>query len=200
MTEHSMAIEEHHRKLERLYLSAPTNAYYKPAISIGAGIAEIQIEVRSDFFHAAAAVHGSVYFKLLDDAGLLGIESPASPDELTPVEQEALSPDVPLEEALGSILWPEGVAGCALVMERLVVKGSDETLAADEDPTASGRETEEIRMVAGVLRDGSRHCAMRMRSHDSETEVLNGPDLIPALTSALALTLDLEEEPPGKGS
>ncbi|WP_239647871.1 PPA1309 family protein [Nocardiopsis ganjiahuensis] len=128
-------------------------------------------------------------------AGLLGIDAPASPDELTPVEQEALSPDVPLEEALGRILWPEGVAGCALVMERLVVKGSDETLAAGEDPSASGKETEEIRMVAGVLRDGSRHCAMRMRSHDSETEVLNGPDLIPALTSALALTLDLEEEP-----
>lgn len=133
-------------------------------------------------------------------AGLLGIDSPASPDELTPVEQEALAPDVPLEEALGRILWPEGVAGCALVMERLVVKGSDETLAAGEDPTASGRETEEIRMVAGVLRDGSRHCAMRMRSHDSETEVLNGPDLIPALTSALALTLDLDEDLPGKES
>ena len=127
-------------------------------------------------------------------AGLLGIDSPADPNELTPVEQEALQPDVPLEEALGRILWPEGVAGCALVMERLVVKGSDETLAAGEDPTDSGKETEEIRMVAGVLRDGSRHCAMRMRSHDSDSEVLNGADLIPALTSALALTLDLEEE------
>ncbi|MBQ1084558.1 hypothetical protein KBX21_25545 [Nocardiopsis sp. B62] len=133
-------------------------------------------------------------------ASLLGIDSPADPDELTPVEQEALSPDVPLEEALGRILWPEGVAGCALVMERLVVKGSDETLAAGEDPSASGKETEEIRMVAGVLRNGSRHCAMRMRSHDTESEVLNGPDLIPALTSALALTLDLDEELPQKES
>ncbi|WP_234003936.1 PPA1309 family protein [Nocardiopsis sp. SBT366] len=133
-------------------------------------------------------------------ASLLGIDSPADPDELTPVEQEALSPDVPLEEALGRMLWPEGVAGCALVMERLVVKGSDETLAAGEDPSASGKETEEIRMVAGVLRNGSRHCAMRMRSHDTESEVLNGPDLIPALTSALALTLDLDEELPQKES
>lgn len=129
-------------------------------------------------------------------AGMLGIDSPADPEELTPVEQEALPKDIPLEEALGRILWPEGVAGCALVMERLVVKGSDETLAAGEDPTATGKETEEIRMVAAVLRDGSRHCSMRMRSHDAESEVLNGPDLIPALTSALALTLDLEEEPP----
>ncbi|RKS05414.1 hypothetical protein DFP74_1012 [Nocardiopsis sp. Huas11] len=128
-------------------------------------------------------------------ANLLGIDSPTDPDELTPVEQDPLPQDVPLEEALGRILWPEGVAGCALVMERLAVKGSDETLAAGEDPAASGRETEEIRMVAGVMRDGSRHCAMRMRSHDSESEVLNGADLIPALTSALALTLDLEETP-----
>nr|WP_184287966.1 PPA1309 family protein [Nocardiopsis algeriensis] len=125
-------------------------------------------------------------------ADLLGIGAPADPDELTPVEQDPLPADLPLEEALGSIMWPEGVAGCALVMERLAVKGSDETLAPGEDPSVSGRETEEIRMVAGVLRDGSRHCAMRMRSHDSEDAVLNGADLIPALTSALALTLDLD--------
>ncbi|MCY9785613.1 PPA1309 family protein [Nocardiopsis sp. EMB25] len=127
-------------------------------------------------------------------AGLLGIDSPVDPEELTPVEQEPLPDDVPLEDALGRILWPQDVAGCALVMERLVVKGSDETLAMGEDPVESGRETEEIRMVAGVLRDGSRHCAMRMRSHDSEAEVLNGADLVPALTSALALTLDLDED------
>lgn len=57
-------LEEHHRKLERLYTAAPTNVYYRPTISIGAGIAEIQIDVRSDFFHTAAAVHGSVYFTL----------------------------------------------------------------------------------------------------------------------------------------
>ncbi len=61
-------LEEHHRKLERLYAAAPTNVYYRPIISVGAGVAEIQIDVRADFFHAAAAVHGSVYFKLLDDA------------------------------------------------------------------------------------------------------------------------------------
>ncbi|NYH51758.1 hypothetical protein HNR06_001347 [Nocardiopsis arvandica] len=128
-------------------------------------------------------------------AELLGVGSPVDPDELTPVEQEQLPDEVPLEEALGRIMWPEGVAGCALVMERLVVKGSDETLAPGEDPDSSDKETEEIRMVAGVLRDGSRHCAMRMRSHDSESEVLSGADLVPALTSALALTLDIEEDP-----
>ncbi|HZI78008.1 MAG TPA: PaaI family thioesterase [Vicinamibacterales bacterium] len=68
-------LEEHYRKLERLYIAAPTNVYYRPTISIGAGVAEIKIDVRSDFFHAAAAVHGSVYFKLLDDAGFFAANS-----------------------------------------------------------------------------------------------------------------------------
>jgi len=125
-------------------------------------------------------------------AQMLGITEPESPDDLTPVQQERLPDDVPLEEALGRIMWPEGVAGCALVMERLVVKGSDETLAVDEDPSTSGKETEEIRMVAGVVRDGSRYCAMRMRNHDTDEDVMHGNDLVPALTSALALTLDIE--------
>lgn len=128
-------------------------------------------------------------------ARLLGIDAPEDPGELTPVEQEPLPEDRPLEESLGRITWPEGVAGCALVMERLVVKGSDETLAPGEAAgLAPGAETEEIRMVAGVLRDGQRHCALRMRSHDSADQVLNGADLVPALTAALALTLDVEED------
>lgn len=68
-------MSEHHRMLERLYLSAPTNAYYKPSITIGDATAEIAIEIRPDLFHAAQAVHGSVYFKLLDDAGFFAVNS-----------------------------------------------------------------------------------------------------------------------------
>lgn len=67
--------EDHYRKLERLYVAAPTNEYYKPQISISRGTAEIRVQVRPDFFHAAAAVHGSVYFKLLDDAGFFAANS-----------------------------------------------------------------------------------------------------------------------------
>ena len=65
----------HFRRLERLYLSAPTNEYYRPSITIGEGVAEISIEARPDFHHAANAVHGSVYFKLLDDAGFFAANS-----------------------------------------------------------------------------------------------------------------------------
>ena len=64
--------DEHHRRLERMYRSAPTNEYFRPEIEIGEGTAHVQLVVRPDFFHAASAVHGSVYFKLLGtrDSGL----------------------------------------------------------------------------------------------------------------------------------
>ena len=64
-----MSDARHWRRLEHLYLTAPTNAYYRPTIRIGHAACEIEITARPDFHHAAHAVHGSVYFKLLDDAG-----------------------------------------------------------------------------------------------------------------------------------
>lgn len=70
-----MSGSQHWERLERLYLTAPTNAYYRPVIRIGDGVCEIEIEARADFFHAAHAVHGSVYFKLLDDAGFFAANS-----------------------------------------------------------------------------------------------------------------------------
>ncbi len=67
--------ETHYRNLEQAYLSAPCNEYYRPEIRIEKGRAEIIIPVREDFFHAAGAVHGSVYFKALDDAAYFAVNS-----------------------------------------------------------------------------------------------------------------------------
>ena len=67
--------EEHFRKLERMYQAAPTNEYYRPVLKISRGEAELEIAVRPEFFHAAAAVHGSVYFKALDDAAYFAVNS-----------------------------------------------------------------------------------------------------------------------------
>ncbi len=67
--------DEHHRRLERMYLAAPANEYFRPEIRIGEGRAEVRLAVRPDFFHAASAVHGSVYFKLLDDATFFAASS-----------------------------------------------------------------------------------------------------------------------------
>src|SRR5262252_4689994 len=66
---------DHYRKLERMYQKAPINAFYSPQISVFNGEAEITIPVKPEFFHAAAAVHGSVYFKLLDDAAFFAVNS-----------------------------------------------------------------------------------------------------------------------------
>jgi uncharacterized protein (TIGR00369 family) len=70
-----MEDEEHGRALERIYLNAPTNDYYQPTIRVGRGESEIRVEARPDFHHAAGAVHGSVYFKLLDDAAFFAANS-----------------------------------------------------------------------------------------------------------------------------
>ena len=66
---------EHYCKLERMYLSAPINAFYSPAIWVRDGEAEITVAVKPEFLHAADAVHGSVYFKLLDDAAFFAVNS-----------------------------------------------------------------------------------------------------------------------------
>jgi uncharacterized protein (TIGR00369 family) len=51
-----------------MYLAAPINKVDQPLINISEGKAEIEMAVIEDFFHAANALHGSVYFKMLDDA------------------------------------------------------------------------------------------------------------------------------------
>lgn len=67
--------QEHFHKLEHMYLHTPINSFYKPTILVSAGSTEICIPIRSDFFHAAFAVHGSVYFKAMDDAAFFACNS-----------------------------------------------------------------------------------------------------------------------------
>ncbi|MBV8051712.1 MAG: PaaI family thioesterase [Acidobacteriaceae bacterium] len=66
---------EHYTKLEHMYMTAPINAFYSPRIRISHGETVITIPVKPEFFHAAEAVHGSVYFKLLDDAAFFSVNS-----------------------------------------------------------------------------------------------------------------------------
>jgi uncharacterized protein (TIGR00369 family) len=68
-------MSDHHRKLERMYLRAPINKLYLPTIEIDEGRATIAIDVDPKFFHAAHALHGSVYFKMLDDACFFAVSS-----------------------------------------------------------------------------------------------------------------------------
>lgn len=67
--------EEHYRKLERMYASAPINAFFRPRMRVSEGRADVEFEVREEFFHAAHAMHGAVYFKALDDASFFAANS-----------------------------------------------------------------------------------------------------------------------------
>jgi uncharacterized protein (TIGR00369 family) len=67
--------EPHYRALERMYLAAPCNEPYEPKVTIGEGEAEVAFEVGPRFHHAAGAVHGSNYFKAMDDAAFFAANS-----------------------------------------------------------------------------------------------------------------------------
>ena len=49
--------------------------WYGATIHILDGQAEVRIPVRDEFYHAARAVHGSVYFRALDDAAFFAANS-----------------------------------------------------------------------------------------------------------------------------
>lgn len=67
--------EEHYRCLESMYGAAPINEIFMPRIEVREGEATIEIELSDKYHHAAGAVHGSVYFKMLDDAAFFAANS-----------------------------------------------------------------------------------------------------------------------------
>jgi uncharacterized protein (TIGR00369 family) len=70
-----MSKDNHFKSLENMYLAAPVNQIYLPKINVSDAEAEIEIELSEKFFHSAGAVHGSVYFKMLDDAAFFAANS-----------------------------------------------------------------------------------------------------------------------------
>jgi len=66
----------HYRRLEGLYRSAPINRLFNSDLRIvGPGRAEIRFTVAEPSFHAAAAAHGTLYFKMMDDAAFYAANS-----------------------------------------------------------------------------------------------------------------------------
>jgi hypothetical protein len=130
-------------------------------------------------------------------AAQLGLEGESETVGLTPIEQDEIPSGKPLDEFLGTIAWPDAVAGCALTVERLMLPPSAESqvpqglsekkLAAW---VAEHPERQEVRMTVAVLRDGARESALRLREKDTPTEVLTGSDLVPGLAQALAATFE----------
>ena len=66
----------HYRSLESLYRQAPVNRLFPSELEIvEEGFARIRFDVREELFHAAGAAHGTLYFKMLDDAAFYACNS-----------------------------------------------------------------------------------------------------------------------------
>ncbi|MHC2990304.1 thioesterase [Pontibacter sp. HJ8] len=71
-----MTAEEHFGRLERLYHKANIQSLIKgSSIAVNHGQAELTLPVDPSYFHGAQAIHGSIYFKLLDDAAYFAAAS-----------------------------------------------------------------------------------------------------------------------------
>ena len=65
----------HFRKLENMYNNHPLNKFYNAKVTISANKSEIILPIQKKFHHAASAVHGSVYWKILDDSAYFAVNS-----------------------------------------------------------------------------------------------------------------------------
>jgi uncharacterized protein (TIGR00369 family) len=72
----SAGASAHHRALESLYAAAPINRLFPSTLDItGEGAATIRFAVGENVYHAGGAVHGTAYFKMLDDAAFYAANS-----------------------------------------------------------------------------------------------------------------------------
>lgn len=109
---------EHFRALERLYASAPINRAFASTLSVtGAGSTRLEMVATADHFHAAGAVHGTLYFKLLDDAAFYAANS--------------LVPEVFMLTTAFNILMTRPLAPGPLVAEGRWVSGARRVLIAE---------------------------------------------------------------------
>jgi hypothetical protein len=128
---------------------------------------------------------------------------------LTPVAQDPLT-DADVAEKLAEICWPDGVTGCALAQEIVVLPPAAE---AELDQAVAGAEgsqddldrvavrvaqrhpdRRDARLVVAVLRAGGHCCLLRVRgTGDQPDELVEHPDLAPNMVNALLRTLDVGE-------
>ena len=172
--------------------------------ALAAAVLEIESHIAESGWDQPARLYALVETAALVErepalASAMGLDDASEQGSLTPVEQDQLAPDQPLESVLESIVWPSGVTGCAAVVERLVLP-PDADAEIPEDPARAEEyarehpDRQEVRIVAGATRGGSTYCALRLRAHDDAQSVVGGTDLVPALLELLRSTLDDTEE------
>jgi uncharacterized protein (TIGR00369 family) len=120
--------ELHYRALERLYASAPINSVFASRLQItGEGMAQIRFGVDETVFHAAGAAHGTIYFKMLDDAAFYAANTLAT-DRFLLTTSFNLHFSKPLRggEVLAEGRWISGRRRVFVAESRLVNAEGDE--------------------------------------------------------------------------
>ncbi|HJE51662.1 MAG TPA: hypothetical protein K8V15_06755 [Tessaracoccus flavescens] len=117
-------------------------------------------------------------------------------DSLTAIEQDEFHAGEDLFERLSGIYWPDTVEGCAIALERAFLPPKfEEDVPEDPDEAAqfvaSHPEKSDVRVVVGVLRDGTRHGLGRLLSNPDD--LLGAEDLVPGLADALTDTFRSEQ-------
>jgi hypothetical protein len=139
---------------------------------------------------------------------------------LTPIQQHSLPEDITggspaLDEFLATTTWPDGVVGCALVQEIVVLPPTAESAlddalvplladrdAADDAARAAAHahpDRKDGRLIAAVLKDGPSLTLLQLQPDEdadpfAPVELLLYEGLAPGIVAALHATFDLVED------
>ncbi len=121
-------IDPHIEGLERLYAHAPVNGVFASRLVIPErGRAEIRFEVTEAMFHAAGAAHGTIYFKMLDDAAFYAANSMVEDNfVLTTQFNLFLTRPVKAERLLAIGQWVSGARRVLIAESRLLDEEGEE--------------------------------------------------------------------------
>lgn len=173
----------------------------RPHDALLAALADIERHVGSAGWDQPARLFALVETQQLIAAepGLAAHLAGALPDSFSAVEQDGFHAGDDLKQALARIYWPATVAGCALAIERAFLPRDHEADIPDDDTAAAfvanHPARQDVRVVVGVLRDGTNHGLARIVTEPDE--LLGGVDLVPGLAAALLGTLSETPEEEG---
>ena len=127
--------EAHFRSLESLYRSARINDGFVSDIEIvEPGLARIRFEIEERHFHAAGAAHGTLYFKMMDDAAFYACNARVSDRFLlTTAFNLVFTKPLRIGQAMAEGRWISG--------KRRVLIGEARLIDADGEEAARGTGT-----------------------------------------------------------
>ena len=120
--------ETHYRALERLYASAPVNEKFASKLEItGEGLSRLVFEITEDVYHAAGAAHGTIYFKMLDDAAFYAANTLATDRFLLTTSFNLhFTKPVKAGKVVAEGRWVSGKRRVFVAESRLIDEGGDE--------------------------------------------------------------------------